>query len=110
MIRWSGRWSIKTHPSNSPALIRGNFVEIKQAIDRILENSVEAMPRGGEVVVTVGVMDRNCEIQVEDTGDGMNPQVLQKCLNALYTTKANGTGLGLTACVGDHLDGTVGTS
>ncbi len=89
-----------------PAQMVGVFVNL-------LLNAVQAMPRGGTVKMTGrrrasgfpldegSIPDTSVrkeawiEITVEDTGEGISPDVLKEIFRPFFTTKAKGTGLGL---------------
>ncbi len=65
----------------------------------LLINALDAMPDGGEVRIE-GRLSRSGEVlvQVTDTGTGMTDKVRRRALEALYTTKERGCGLGLSTC------------
>lgn len=69
---------------------------MKQAFINILQNSVEAMPEGGEIEISVenGAKDRGL-IQFKDNGKGLADADFEKLFLPFYTTKVNGVGLGL---------------
>jgi signal transduction histidine kinase len=63
------------------------------------------MPEGGTLGVAVEIQDRIMVIRVEDDGPGIPPDMREKVFESFYTTKATGTGLGLSVCyriVSDH--------
>lgn len=72
---------------------------LRQALENLVDNAVQAMGRGGNLAVVVtrgtrsGVQGR--EIAVIDEGEGMNTEVRAKARKAFFTTRSNGTGLGL---------------
>jgi two-component system, NtrC family, sensor histidine kinase HydH len=70
---------------------------LHQAFLNLLLNAIQAMPEGGalNVCVTPGKNGRGTEIQVRDTGLGIDPETLKKVFNPFYTTKEKGSGLGL---------------
>jgi signal transduction histidine kinase len=71
-------------------------IHIQQAFLSILKNSVEAMPDGGILTVSVSIPERNAEIQITDTGLGMAKGHLDKADEPFFTTKTYGLGLGLS--------------
>jgi len=63
------------------------------------------MPRGGDLTLRLSGVPHGVEIAVVDTGIGMSPEVLAHVLEPFYTTKNDGSGLGLTIAaqiVRDH--------
>ncbi|MET3288704.1 UNVERIFIED_CONTAM: signal transduction histidine kinase [Brevibacillus sp. OAP136] len=70
--------------------------QLKQAFVNIMKNAIEAMPDGGELLITV-----NCEgndrvvVQFIDDGVGVPEEIMPKLGEPFYTTKEKGTGLGL---------------
>ena len=63
------------------------------------------MPEGGRVTISARNRDRNVEIRVADTGEGLTPEECERLFTPYYTTKQHGTGLGLAivqSVVADH--------
>lgn len=75
--------------------VRGDAVSIKQVLLNLLLNAREAMPRGGVVTVRARVVEGAVEIQVADSGPGIARDVLPRLFEPYFTTKPDGTGLGL---------------
>ncbi len=69
---------------------------LRQAILNLVKNAMEALSRGGDIVLTSGVRGDHADIVVADTGPGIDPQVARKLFEPFYTTKTQGTGLGLS--------------
>ncbi len=70
---------------------------MRHIIFNLLENAVQAMPSGG--VITVRAHDTGngfLEMRVEDTGTGIDPDILPSVFDPFFTTKEGGTGLGLS--------------
>jgi len=66
-----------------------------RALANLVRNAIEAMQSGGRVTVTANSEAEELELSVQDTGPGLPEEALQRALQPFYTTKRNGTGLGL---------------
>jgi signal transduction histidine kinase len=70
------------------------------ALENLVRNAFEAMPRGGRVMVETG-RDENALsgdrvfVAVQDTGDGMDARTRERAFDDFFTTKPRGTGHGL---------------
>jgi signal transduction histidine kinase len=69
--------------------------QLRQALDNLLRNAVEATEKGGTVRLTAESAAREHSIIVADTGAGISQDVLPRIFDLYFTTKANGTGVGL---------------
>ncbi|MDN4092267.1 PAS domain S-box protein [Brevibacillus agri] len=69
--------------------------QLKQVFLNLLKNAVEAMPNGGVVTVSASVEDGMMLIAFTDQGCGIAEEQLLKLGEPFFTTKPNGTGLGL---------------
>ena len=76
--------------------ISGDAGDLREALTNVVFNAMEAMPQGGRLTVTTGIRGDSVFIEVEDTGVGMSPKVREKALQPFFTTKPEGTGLGLS--------------
>ena len=81
-------------PSTLPMVMldEGAF---RQAFLNLLVNARQAMPSGGELLVRVQRRGNYVELDVTDTGVGMDEEALRRCFEVYWSTKKNGTGLGL---------------
>lgn len=70
--------------------------QMKQVILNLTINAVQAMTEPGEVVIAARQRDSAVVISVRDSGPGIKDGDLDKIFNPFYTTKDNGTGLGLS--------------
>ncbi len=71
--------------------------QIKQALQNILRNSLEAIEGSGTIEVrTIMINSSEVAIEIIDSGEGMNKETLSKIFNLYFTTKPKGTGLGLS--------------
>jgi len=72
--------------------------EIKQLIFNLVRNGLEAMSPGGLLSIKTFQDDNEVVLAVQDQGTGIAPEVLAKIGTPFFTTKDNGTGLGLSVC------------
>ncbi len=86
--------SIEWKPGKIPAII-GNVDQLKQVILNLIVNARDAMPGGGTLTLRTTSGERGAVLRVEDTGIGIAPEMIEKIFDPFYTTKAEGTGLGL---------------
>ncbi len=68
----------------------------KQVIMNLAQNAVAAMKNGGLLGINTQIKNDHFIITVADTGEGMDEQTCSRIFEPYFTTKANGTGLGLT--------------
>ncbi len=75
--------------------IVGDPSQIQQALMALLINACQAMSDGGEISLTTRPTSGGVEIEVADTGPGMTADVAQHAFEPFYTTKEQGSGVGL---------------
>lgn len=68
---------------------------IRRALLNLVLNSIDAMPDGGTLVITSYDSARGFELEVADSGPGLNDEAKRRAFEPFYSTKQNGTGLGL---------------
>ncbi len=96
---------IKTRLQPDIPLVKIDAGMIKQVFINIIKNSIEAMPKGGDLMITTVSLDKTVLIEITDTGIGIPADIHDKILDPYFTTKESGTGLGLTICskiISDH--------
>ena len=76
--------------------------QFKQVILNLLQNSNEACKKGGAITIRTKVLNSNVEVEIEDTGQGIKQQHMEKIFDPFFTTKGEvkGTGLGLSVSYG----------
>lgn len=76
--------------------------EVREALTNLIFNAVDAMPEGGNIIVSAYARDDGyLVLSVEDTGKGMREEERQKALEPFYTSKGEqGTGMGLATVYG----------
>ena len=76
-------------------LIRGDAGALSHVLMNLCVNSVDAMEPNGRLTLRTRWRDEHVEVEVEDTGSGMPPEVVDRALEPFYTTKPQGKGTGL---------------
>jgi PAS domain S-box-containing protein len=77
---------------------RADVGKMSRVFMNIINNAVDAMPKGGTLTVTSRQTKENLEFAFEDVGTGMTQETLSKLWTPLFTTKAKGMGFGLPIC------------
>jgi two-component system, sporulation sensor kinase E len=72
--------------------------EIRQLILNLVRNGLEAMQPGGTLTLRTFKENGDIVFSVKDQGKGIEPKVLEEIGTPFFTTKDNGTGLGLALC------------
>jgi two-component system sensor histidine kinase PilS (NtrC family) len=80
--------------------VYANSTEIREVVWNLVINAIQSMPEGGELTVETrkiydGARGESLEIQVIDTGDGIDEKYLDMIFEPFFTTRERGTGLGL---------------
>jgi signal transduction histidine kinase len=80
--------------------ITGDEEKIRQVLVNLLLNSIQAMPHGGRLKITVREMAQNHHrevlLRIEDSGKGIPEENRERIFDPFFTTKEHGTGLGLS--------------
>ncbi|MDH4316756.1 MAG: response regulator [Desulfobulbaceae bacterium] len=69
--------------------------QVHQMIVHLIRNSIEAMPEGGTLFITLTLEDALARLSIKDTGVGMDSFNVHRAMEPFYTTKTQGTGMGL---------------
>lgn len=72
-----------------------DYMRIKQALINILTNAIQASQEGEEVIIGCDASRKNLAINVIDFGCGIPPDKKEEIFSPFYTSKKDGTGLGL---------------
>jgi signal transduction histidine kinase len=89
------RAKLRLRRSEDPLVADVDPKLIKQALLNLMLNSLQAMPEGGELILSAARQDGQALVDVIDTGKGIPPEAINKIFDAYYTSKKGGTGLGL---------------
>lgn len=90
------RVTVKRRYMAGPCIVPVDENEIREVVLNLLANAMEAMPEGGTVSITTDRADNKVTVAVEDSGEGIEPDVAAKIFDPFFTTKISGTGLGLS--------------
>jgi PAS domain S-box-containing protein len=95
------RITFKVDSDQGLSPMRGDRILLKQCFQNLIQNSIDAMPRGGELYIRLsekqkGVHDRSLTVEISDTGCGIPKEIQDKVFNPFFTSKEKGTGLGLS--------------
>ena len=77
------------------ATIRGDEDLLKQAFLNLYRNALDAMPKGGPIVARILKEHEGYRLEIEDRGVGISPENREKIFQLYFTTKAQGSGIGL---------------
>jgi PAS domain S-box-containing protein len=79
--------------------INGDFNQLQELFLNLSLNACQAMPEGGTIIIgSTKTKDNMVQVSVKDTGIGIAKESLNKLFLPFFTTKDNGTGLGLALC------------
>ncbi len=90
---------VRTTQDVSVPSVRGDSLLLSEALENIITNAVDACGDSGVVAIHLGTERRRgtpfVRIQISDTGTGMSPDQIRRAFAPGYTTKPQGSGLGL---------------
>ncbi len=92
----AGRIAIDLDVPETLPMVMVDRVLLARALTNMIENALHAMPGGGTLTIRAASADRMIRVTVADTGTGMDPEALRRIFEPYFSTKATGTGLGLT--------------
>lgn len=93
--------AMRTELQQPLTAILGQESEIRDALTNLIFNAVDAMPDGGTLVVRTRGSAETVQLEVADSGIGMDETTRRRCLEPFFTTKGErGTGLGLAMVYG----------
>ncbi len=78
-----------------PATINADSVQLKQVFLNLALNAFAAMPAGGVLKIQIAHASEGFQIDVSDTGTGIPEEVQPRIFDPYFTTRSDGTGMGL---------------
>ena len=82
------------------ARVHGDGRRLKEALINLVSNAIEATPNGGSVALRLRNGGNAVVIEVRDSGRGIAPEDLDRIGTSFFTTRPNGTGLGVVLAQG----------
>lgn len=77
--------------------VRWDRRQMKQVFINILINAIDAIGKEGKIsIITNKLSQQEILVMIKDNGPGMPDKILENIFNLYYTTKAKGTGIGLS--------------
>ena len=94
------RVSVEVESDEHLPLVNGDRIQLQQVLVNLITNAIDAMaakkwPRILRIESGIQEPD-SLLISVADTGTGINPEIVDRIFNPLFTTKSNGMGMGLS--------------
>jgi signal transduction histidine kinase len=88
---------VQVHLQLAPDLpsVVGSAQELQQVLLNLVLNAVEAMPSGGDLVITSSLVANRVELSIEDSGVGIAPEHLSQIFEPFVTFRVSGSGTGL---------------
>ncbi len=80
--------------------IPGDAIQLQQVLIKLITNAAQSIDKAGDILISLkkSASGDKVLIKIKDNGCGMDSDTLGKVFTPLYTTKKNGTGLGLGIC------------
>ena len=85
-------------PKNNFSLIQADSAQLEQVLLNLALNAVAAMSHGGVLRFRVYDQEENLRIDINDTGNGIPPEIQSRIFDPYFTTRSDGTGMGLALC------------
>mgnify|MGYP001554004783 CR=1 FL=1 len=88
---------VETRLSPTPLTVLGNRIQVKQMLDNIIKNAIDAMEESFEKTLDIRTqaVDSTVLVTIADTGSGIAPEHLDKVMSPDFSTKPPGKGTGL---------------
>jgi len=87
-------WEIRTECAAGP--FRGDHIKLRQALRNLVSNALDVQPEGGALRVSITERGDEVLFEVQDAGPGIPPELAGSLTDPFFTTRAEGTGLGLS--------------
>ena len=104
--------TIRQGLDSEPLVCRVDADMLKQAVLNIFINAQQAMDEGGELIIRTYRRKADAVVEISDTGSGISADKLSKIFDAYYSSRPQGSGLGLptTKRIVEAHNGTIGVN
>ncbi len=93
---------LKTEIGDDLPPLHGDAEQIVQVLINLISNARQAMPQGGQLTLRMTQAhlrgEEAVQIEILDTGEGIQPEMMRNIFTPFFTTRKEGTGLGLSIC------------
>ena len=87
-------WAIEC---SGPAVeLRADRIKLRQSLRNLISNAIDIQPQGGRVAIETTEREHDVEFIVSDAGPGIPAEIVGRVTDPFFTTRAEGTGLGLS--------------
>ncbi|MEG2647597.1 MAG: ATP-binding protein [Mucinivorans sp.] len=84
--------------SKTELWVMTSYIPFSRLLVNVLQNATQALNGSGSIVVTLGQDEKKAVIDIWDNGSGIDPELLERIFEPNFTTRTNGSGLGLAMC------------
>lgn len=91
---------VGTSLAGTAGRVQGDPRRLKEALINLVSNAIEATPSGGTVALRVRTEESGVRLEVVDSGRGISTEDLGRLGTSFFTTRPNGTGLGVVLAQG----------
>ena len=92
---WAAEQGVQLVREGGGGLVLGDPGELRRALLNLVSNALEASDEGGELRARCAVVGDEVEVELVDSGRGLDPEQAQHLFEPYFTTRTSGTGLGL---------------
>lgn len=95
--------------TTSAVWVSASYVSLSRLLVNLLQNASQAIECNGTIVVTLSSSASTAQIDIADNGRGIEPELLERIFEPNFTTRSNGSGLGLAMCrqIVESFNGTI---
>ncbi|MGA2409832.1 MAG: HAMP domain-containing sensor histidine kinase [Candidatus Binataceae bacterium] len=91
----SQRIDVVEHDDGVPAMLNLDAEKVRACFVNVVANATQAMPDGGQLAIAFARNDGHLMVSFSDTGEGIEPELVNHVFEPFFTTKREGIGLGL---------------